>query len=262
MSRARLEDALARHDDLGIMAHLVAGFPDAATTFEAARAVEAGGAEILELQFPFSDPLADGPTVIGACQTALDAGFRHRDFLTLLERITGEVRIPVVVMTYANIAFARGFDAFASDLARAGATGLILPDLPHTEPEFTELHAALRDAALSYVPVIAPTSPPPIVRALGELADDFLYVVVRLGVTGRASNIDEAVCERLAEVAALAPGRPLAAGFGIRSREQVEPLRGRARLAVVGSRIVETIHESGFDAPARVRSLVAELAAP
>ncbi len=259
MNRDRLQQKLDAHDGTGIMAHLVAGYPDAPTTLDAARAIEAGGAEVLELQFPFSDPLADGPTVLGACQAALDAGTSHADFLGMLETITSELTIPTVVMTYANVPFVRGFESFAKDLADAGATGLIIPDLPHTEPEFDEFRAALTGAGVSYIPVVAPTSERKVIAELAATADSFLYTVVRLGVTGRESSIDEAVQNRLTEVNELA-SHPLAAGFGIRSREQVSLLEGHARLAVVGSKIVDTIRESGSSAATEVEKLVGALA--
>lgn len=258
---ARLRAKLTERESTGLMAHLVAGFPNRAATLDAARAIEAGGADILELQFPFSDPLADGPVVLQACQDALDTGTDHATFLEMLEEITRSIAIPTVVMTYANVPFVRGFESFANELAAAGATGLIVPDLPHTEPEFAELHAALAGASLSYIPVIAPTSTPKTIGELAAVADTFLYVVVRLGVTGRASTIDEAVRERLAEIAAISP-HALAAGFGIQSADQVRSLAGQARLAVVGSKIVTTIRENP-DAPgpaveALVQSLLAD----
>ncbi len=254
----RLRAKLAERGATGLMAHLVAGFPNRAATIDAARAIEAAGADVLELQFPFSDPLADGPVVLQACQDALDAGTDHAAFLGMLEEITRSIRIPTVVMTYANVPFVRGFASFARELAAAGATGLIVPDLPHTEPEFAEFRAALGDAGLSYVPVVAPTSTPKTIAELAEVADTFLYVVVRLGVTGRASTIDDAVRTRLAEISAITP-HPLAAGFGIQSGEQVRSLAGHARLAVVGSKIVTTIREHA-DAPGpAVESLVRSL---
>ncbi len=261
--RERLQESLEALDDSapGLMAHLVAGYPDRATTIEAAAAIERGGAHVLELQFPFSDPLADGPTVLGACQHALDHGVDHGACLEMLAEITSRISIPTVVMTYANVPFARGFDAFANELARAGATGLILPDLPDTEPEFEELLAALKRAGVSWIPVIAPTSTDETVRRLGSRADTFVYTVVRLGVTGRASSIDEAVRGRLERVSELSEGRPVAAGFGIRERAQVQLLQGAARLAVVGSRIVQALEDApGADAAAeRVETLCRSL---
>jgi len=257
--RARLEATAGSR--AGLMAHLVAGFPDRRTTIEAAAAIERAGTDVLELQFPFSDPLADGPTVLGACQHALDQGVDHAACLEMLAEITRRGSIPTVVMTYANVPFARGFDAFARELSAAGASGLILPDLPDTEPEFEELRAALEREGLSWIPVIAPTSTDATIRRLGEHADTFVYAVVRLGVTGRASSIDAAVRERLERVATLAGDRPVAAGFGIRERAQVAMLDGSARLAVVGSRIVETLRDApGPDeAAAAVEALCRDL---
>lgn len=257
-NRDRLNDSLAAESRTGIMAHLVAGYPDHATTVATARAIAEAGADVLELQFPFSDPLADGPTVLGACQEALDSGSTHAEALDILREITAATSTPTVVMTYANVPFIRGFDVFARELAEAGACGVIVPDLPHTEPEFRDFHAALEAAGLAYIPVVAPTSTDPIITEIAELAHSFLYVVIRLGVTGAESTIDTAVQQRLTEVAGLT-AKPLAAGFGIRSREQVVNLAGHARLAVVGSKIVNTIRESGDDAPQAVQALVRSL---
>lgn len=255
--RDKLAAGLGALSHTGVMAHVITGFPSRERSIEAARAIGDAGATVLEVQLPFSDPLADGPTILEASHRVLSGAFDYDASMDVLASMVDAVSIPCVAMTYANIPFVRGFDAFARDLSERGVSGVIIPDLPDSEPEFDAFLDALHREGLSYVPVIAPTTDEDGVARLGALADDFVYTVIRLGVTGRASDIGEAVQHRLDEITRIT-GKPIAAGFGIQSREQVAMLEGHAAMAVVGSAIVSILDgDREGDVGSFVRALLA-----
>lgn len=220
-----------------IMAHLVAHYPDVPASLEVGRELVAAGVSFLEVQFPFSDPTADGPAIQAACTTALDAGFRSTDGFELVAALTGESEVPVFIMTYASIVVSHGVDWFAERAAAAGAAGLIVPDLP---PDYDEgLYDAGRSAGLAVVPVLVPSSAPARVDAALATGPRYVYAALRRGITGASTEIGTENIGFLEKLRAA--GCHVMAGFGIRRREQVEALVGHADTMVVGSAFVDRI---------------------
>jgi tryptophan synthase alpha chain len=250
------ESARADGRRAALMPYLMAGYPDLDRSREIARAYVDGGAHLIELGVPFSDPLADGPVIHAAGVAALAAGANVSDALSVVREVADDV--PVVVMCYANLVIARGLERFADMLVNVGACGLIVPDLPLEEAPATL--AALDERGLALVPLVAPTTPDDRLEQIGARARGFLYTVSVTGTTGeRAANAGG-----LPEVLARAKAHtdvPVAVGFGIGTPEQAAAAASAgADGVIVGSRLVRAAGES--DAPAgAVRELVAAFAA-
>ena len=236
-----------------LMPYLMGGFPDPQTSLSAALAAADAGADLLELGIPFSDPLADGPVIHAAGTAALAAGVTPHAVLGLCEQIA--TRVPVVLMVYANIVLTAGASAFALKAASAGASGLIVPDLPHDEAD--EVRAACDAEGLALVPLVAPTTTPERIEAIGADARGFVYVVALTGTTGERDEIQEGLAQTVERVRA-STDVPVAVGFGISTPEQARSVAEQADGVIVGSRVVRAAGEGGAEA---VGSVVAELAA-
>jgi len=250
---ARIAAAFAGHGKrAALMPYLMGGFPDLAASRAVGEACAEAGADLLELGVPFSDPLADGPTIHAAATEALSAGATVAGVLGVCEALAG--RLPVVLMVYANIVLRHGGERFVRNAADAGATGLIVPDLPHDEA--TELRAATDAAGLALVPLAAPSTSPERMAELCASARGFVYAVSLMGTTGERSALPP-LLERTVERARAAAALPVAAGFGISTPEQARQAAGIADGVIVGSRVVRAAGEGRADA---VRSLVAEFA--
>jgi len=207
----RIADAFARRSGAAaLMPYLMAGFPTGKGAADIGRAYVHEGADLVELGLPFSDPLADGPVIHAAGTRALANGTTLEDALALCEDLAAD--LPVVVMGYVNLVLARGAQAFARALADAGASGLIVPDLPLEESD--EVLAACDEAGLALVPLVAPTSPPERLEAIGRRARGFVYAVALVGTTGERESLDDHVGPLLERVKASSPV-PVALGFGI-----------------------------------------------
>ncbi len=223
----------------------MAGDPDLATSERLALACIRGGANLLELGIPFSDPIADGPEIQAAGQRALEAGTRPRDVLELAARLRRESDVPLVLMTYMNPILAMGMKRFAEQSASAGVDGVIVPDL--SLEESTELRGTLDDVYLDLIQLVAPSTEEPRAAAIGAASRGFLYVVARYGTTGVRSDLPEDLRARLAALHRVSP-LPLAVGFGVSTPDHVRALvSSGADGIVVGSAIVRKAAE-GSDA--------------
>lgn len=244
----RITKAFEAGKGVKLMAHSVCGYPDLATSRRILEALADSGADFIEAQLPFSDPSADGPSIVAANHTALRSGSRTVDCLSSLEALRRKTEAPILVMSYLNPLMAFGIDALVERLARSRLDGLIVPDYPDDEGELA-LAEKCAAAGLALVPLIAPTTSLERAASLAaQSASPFLYVVLRLGVTGRKTELDAASLERLAALKA-ATGKFLAAGFGIRERAQVLALGGSgssrvADCAIVGSALVDAAREA------------------
>lgn len=218
--------------------YVMAGFPDPATS-AAHAAVLARHADVLELGMPFSDPLADGPTIQAAGVAALRAGTRPETVMAIAEGLRGGP--PVVVMTYVNIVLAAGPRAFFERAARAGVAGVIVPDLPVDEGD--EIRTAAGRAGVAMVPLAAPTTDDERLAAIGRRAGGFVYCVAVTGVTGGEVAVDAELRAFLAR-ARRRIRVPLAVGFGVRTPAQAAAIGGIADGVVMASQLVRLIDEA------------------
>ena len=235
-----------------LMPYLMGGYPSIEESVAAGLAAVDAGADLLELGIPFSDPLADGPVIHAAGTDALAAGATPHGVLGVCERLA--VRVPVVLMVYANIVLTAGAGAFALRAAAAGASGLIVPDLPHDEAD--EVRAACDAEGLALVPLVAPTTTPERIAAIGADARGFVYTVSLTGTTGERAELPEGLAETVERVRG-STDVPVAVGFGISTPDQARAVADVADGVIVGSRIVRAAGEGGADA---VGSVVRELA--
>jgi tryptophan synthase alpha chain len=238
------------------MPYLMGGFPDLDTSLRIGLAYAEGGAHLVELGVPFSDPLADGPVIHAAGTAALRAGARLDGVLEVGRAIAEH--LPVVVMCYANPILARGAERFADGLADASVSGLIVPDLPLEEAG--EVLAICDRRGIALVPLVAPTTPDERLARIGASARGFLYTVSLTGTTGERSSLDGGLGAVIARAAAHADV-PVAVGFGIGEPAQAASAAAAgADGVIVGSRLVRAASESE-DPAASVATLVREFSA-
>jgi tryptophan synthase alpha chain len=240
-----------------LMPYLMGGYPTLEESLRIGESCVRAGADLLELGMPYSDPLADGPVIHAAGTQALAAGANVAGVLEVARGLAPSV--PVVLMCYANMVLAPGADAFAERLAQTGACGLIVPDLPLEES--AEIRAACDAHGLALVPLVAPTTTPERMAAIGAQARGFLYTVSVIGTTGER----EALSERFGEVVSRARAStevPVALGFGIGTPEQARTAADAgADGVIVGTRLVRAAGDAPDDPAGAVGAVVAELAA-
>lgn len=250
--------AAKREGRAALVTYLCAGDPDLERSFEAARAVAGAGADVIELGIPFSDPIADGPVIQAAAFRALASGTNVKAVLALVERLRAAgVSQPIALMTYVNPIQSFGLERFASECARVGVDGWIIPDLPL---EQAEAYATRAEAAgLELVLLAAPTTPPARLERIARRSKGFLYFVSVAGVTGARTELPKELGAQVAAARALA-AVPVAVGFGIATAEQVRSLVDVADGVVVGSALVKRLLQDGGE-PSGTAALVRELRA-
>jgi tryptophan synthase alpha chain len=227
-----------------LMPYLMGGFPDQKTATAVASAYAEGGADLIELGVPFSDPLADGPTIHAADTAALAAGATMERVLETCAAVAD--RIPVALMVYANMIVTRGVEEFAGLAAQAGAAGVIVPDLPLEEQG--TIAAPLGGRGLALIPLVAPTTPPERRAEICASAQGFVYLVSTVGVTGEREELPSELTELISATKAEA-GVPVAVGFGISSPEQAAAIGEIADGVIIGTRLVRAVADAaGRDA--------------
>ena len=239
------------------VAFITCGDPDLETTGKVIREMAAAGADLIELGIPFSDPTAEGPVIMGADERALKTGITTDDVLDFAAEIRKEVKIPMVVMTYANVVYAYGgksanADAFCKKCSECGISGLILPDVPYEEK--ADFEPSCRKYGMDLISMIAPTSADRI-SMIAKEASGFVYVVSSLGVTGTRKSIDTDLSPMI-ELIRQNTDVPCAIGFGISNPEQCRKMASIADGAIVGSGIVKIIEKYGRDSPTQVGEFV------
>jgi tryptophan synthase alpha chain len=239
-----------------LMPYVMGGYPTLEESLRIGQACVQAGADVIELGLPYSDPLADGPVIHAAGTRALVAGANVAGVLEVARALSASV--PVALMCYANMVYAPGVDAFVERLARAGVCGMIVPDLPYGEgPEVRE---ACEAHGLALIPLVAPTTTPERLAAIGADARGFLYTVSVVGTTGERRALGEDLVEILARAKA-STDVPVAIGFGISTPEQaLQAAEAGADGVIVGTRLVRAAGESS-DPAAAVGAVVGELAA-
>lgn len=234
------------------IAFITCGDPDLETTAAAVRAAVAGGADLIELGIPFSDPTAEGPVIQAANLRALRGGITTDKIFDFVKKLRRDVTVPMVFMTYANVIFSYGAERFISTCKDIGIDGLILPDLPFEEKE--EFLPFCRKYGVDLVSLIAPTSENRIAMIAKE-AEGFLYIVSSLGVTGMRSEIKTDLAS-IVKVVRENTDIPCAIGFGISTPEQARKMADISDGAIVGSAIIKLLETYGKDAPAHIGAYV------
>jgi tryptophan synthase alpha chain len=244
----RIRAAFAAAKDEGraaLMPYMMAGFPDRESGLAVAAAYVDAGADLIELGVPFSDPLADGPTIHSADTQALAEGATLRTALEVCEAVADQV--PVVLMVYVNMVIAHGGGVEFAKLARAaGAAGVIVPDLPLGEAE--DIRDAFTEAGLATVPLVAPTTSPERRAEIAKVARGFIYLVSTTGTTGERGELPAELTQSVADTKADAGETPVAVGFGIGSASQAATVGEIADGVIIGSRLVRAAGEGATPA--------------
>ena len=262
MGRERIERMFAsvrERERPGLIVFLTAGYPDMETTMALVPALVAAGADAVEIGVPFSDPLAEGPTIQQSSFLALQNGVTTADCLNAAEELRGQVGdAPLILMGYYNPVYSYGVGRFAAECQRVGVDGLITVDLPGTESGLLAADCDSRD--ISLIPLLAPTSTDESIAESCRTASGFVYCVSVTGVTGARSEVSGRGMDLLQRVRSHTD-LPLALGFGISTHEHVAEVGKTADAAVVGSALVRVILDSPRDeAVERASSFVASLA--
>ncbi len=260
----RIANLFARHKMKGtkaFIAYITAGDPSLALTPDLVLALEKGGADLIELGVPFSDPIADGPVIQRASDRALQAGTTLAKLLETVRDLRRKSEIPLLLFSYLNPLLRYGFEKLAKDAAAAGIDGVLLTDLSVEEAE--QPVASLRKESLDTVFLAAPTSSERRLRLVAEHSSGFVYLVSRTGVTGEQQTLAASAGELTARMRQLTP-LPLALGFGISTPAQVAEVARFADGVVVGSAIVKFIetHGSEPDLASKLEAFTRELTAP
>jgi tryptophan synthase alpha chain len=242
VSRARIDKRFAElkaEGRAGFVAYVMAGDPDAETALEILKGLPAAGADLIELGFPFSDPMAEGPPIQRACQRALGAGMTLNGSLELVRRFReGDEATPLILMGYLNPLLTHGLEAFAADAASAGVDGLIIVDCPPEEAD--PLADALDAHQVALIRLATPTTDEARLKVVASRTSGFVYYVSVAGVTG-VKEADAAAVAPQVEKVRRASGLPVAVGFGIRTPERAAAVGRVADAVVVGSALVEEV---------------------
>lgn len=235
---------------------LTVGDPDLLTTEKAVHAAVEGGADLIELGIPFSDPTAEGPVIMEADKRALDGGITTDSVFKLTKKLRETVDIPLVYMTYANVVFSYGTERFMQKAEEAGIDGLILPDVPYEEKE--DFAPLARKYGIDLISMVAPTSKNRI-SMIAKEAKGFVYMVSSLGVTGTRNKITTDI-GAMTKLVRSATKTPCAVGFGISTPEQAKEMAGLSDGAIVGSAVVKLLAKYGRNAADPIREYVRSMA--
>lgn len=249
-------DRLKSANQAGFVAYVMAGDPDAETTLAMMHRLVEAGADVIELGVPFTDPMADGPTIQRAALRGLASGMTLKGVLTLLEQFRlKDHHTPVVLMGYANPFHAMGYVVFAEEATKSGADGVICVDLPPEED--TELREALALGNLSLIRLATPTTDDARLPRVVQGTSGFVYYVSTTGVTGAGigeTTIVSSAVDRVRQ----ASGLPVAVGFGVKTPERATEIARVADAVVVGSAIVDALDTGGIDAAAALTAKLAD----
>lgn len=247
---------LKAQNKTGLVVYIMAGDPDLDTTRRLILELEQAGADVIELGVPFTDPLADGPSIQAANERALASGTKLEDILAMVKDLRAETQIPILLMTYYNPIFCAGQERVANAATDAGVDGMLITDLPPEEA--ADWKAAANAAGLDTIFLLAPTSTEDRIHIACSMASGFVYCVSRTGVTGVRTDLPEDLHGLLSRINACTD-QPVAVGFGVSTPEHVRQIGEWCNAAVVGSAVVNLIAKEGKDSVAAVGKYVREL---
>ncbi len=242
----KLEQKLAeirRRGRIGLMTHVVIGYPTLEKTVSVVKAMEQAGSDIVELQIPFSDPVADGPTIMHACEQSLEGGTKVKNAFSIMKSLSVSLPNPLLFMAYYNTVFKYGTDRFCKDAKEAGADGLIVPDMPIDEERNEHFFASCRNHGLHNIRVMSSASDDNRLRRNMAVANGFVYFTAHQGITGAKKHLDQHLVDHLNKIRRYTD-LPIAVGFGISSRQHINALQNRADIAIIGSVLIDIIVKS------------------
>jgi tryptophan synthase alpha chain len=231
--------------DILLMTHIVLGYPSFDDSFRIIETMVGAGVDLMELQIPFSEPIADGPVILHANQKALERGATVADCLRMAKTVTEAFDIPFLIMSYYNILFKYGIQRFVSAMERSALRGAIIPDLPPEEGE--DYLKAMGEKAMAPILIFSPTTPLERMKYLNTFARGFVYCVSRKGVTGGNTDFSGALNAYIAQCRT-ATSLPLAVGFGINEKSDIDFLCGMADIAVIGTQTIRVVEKMGVAA--------------
>ncbi len=246
----QLEDQLRKRKstkDILLMTHIVLGYPSFDINREVIKSMVENGVDCIEMQIPFSEPMADGPIIMKANLDSLDNGTKVEQCLQFGAEMAASYDIPFLYMTYYNIIFKYGEKRFIDECAKAGIQGLIVPDLPPEQSR--NFFQIAHEKDIAPVLIFSPTSTEARMKELDQAGGGFIYCVARKGVTGKKSELDDSFASYMAQCRA-ATKKPIAVGFGIRNKKDIEILKGKADMAVIGSETIRLVDTEGSEAVA------------
>ncbi|HAA32566.1 MAG TPA: tryptophan synthase subunit alpha [Cyanobacteria bacterium UBA8553] len=245
--------SLRHSSQCALIPFITAGDPDLNTTAQALRLLDQSGADLIELGVPYSDPLADGPTIQAAATRALQRGVRLDDVLEMLKAVTPDLKAPLILFTYYNPILNRGIELFLKQIADVGVQGLVVPDLPLEEAQLLLKPAA--EIGIEVVLLVAPTSPKERIEAIAQQSQGFIYLVSVTGVTGIRSQLEARVPHLLQQMRTVTD-KPIGVGFGISEPQQAQQVKNwGADAVIVGSAFVKRLADSP---PAEGLSVIGE----
>ena len=228
-----------------IMTHVVCGYPSFDDNWRALEVMAEFGVNLVELQFPFSEPSADGPLFVKANQQAINNGVHVADCFAFMQKVTATFEFKVIMMGYYNTVFKTGNNQFMSQLKNAGGVGFILPDLPIEEAG--DLHKTAHQLNLSPIVLMTPTNSDARLKQLAEVANSFIYTVARRGVTGSSTTMNQQLEEFITRCKKFTP-LPLAVGFGVNEKQHIEFIGKHADIAIIGTAALIAWEEGREDA--------------
>jgi tryptophan synthase alpha chain len=231
--------------DILLMTHIVLGYPSFDDNLRTIETMVDADVDLMELQIPFSEPTADGPVIVRANQEALKRGVTVKDCFKFVEKVTHTFDIPFLIMSYYNIPFRFGVKGFVTAMSNCGLRGAIIPDLPPEEGR--EYLDAMYAHELAPILIFSPTTSLDRMGYIGSFARGFVYCVARKGVTGENTNFAEELAAFLTRCRQATP-LPLALGFGVKEKADIDYLKGKADIAVIGSQTIRVMERKGIAA--------------
>jgi len=244
--KSKFQDLKSKNQK-ALIAYVMAGFPNERDTISAVRGLVKGGADIIELGMPFSDPLADGPVIQNAGFQALQKGMNFDKFLSLVKKIRKETDIPLVLMTYTNLLYRHGYEKFISIVKKAGIDGLILPDMPVDESK--DLLQAAKKHEIDTIFLISPNTTPERIKKIADVSSGFLYLVSVFGTTGGQQQFQDYTAHAIKNAKKILDGKiPLGVGFGVSNPDQARfIIKSGADAIIVGSAFLRSIEKASSE---------------
>ncbi len=243
-----------KQKEILLMTHIVMGYPSFEASYDIVKQMVESGVDLMELQIPFSEPMADGPVILKANQMAIEKGSTVQKCLDFAKRVANDFNIPFLFMSYANILFKYGMDQFAEQMTDLGLKGAIVPDLPPEEAK--DYLTAMNAQTLAPIYIFSPETSNSRMKMIDSVSKGFIYCLARKGVTGKNTDFSRDIADYLNRCRQ-ATDLPLAVGFGVKDKADIDFLKGKADIAVVGSQTIREVEENGVNATAPfIRSLI------